>query len=424
MTEWQPAHLDEGELLRFADGELSPRQARRVRTHLGRCWQCRASLAEIERTIRACVEYRRTVFEACMPEPPAPWFDIRRRLAALETRAEARPWSSRLRRGFAARWLAPPRLAVAAAVAAILWAQATLIFHSREPARSTPATVTRAMPPPALPKTKAVPTPSSGPAEPPVTRPREAATASDELRVFALLRRLGADLGEPVEVTREGGRVLVRGVGISPEVESVLSRELEASPRFSVQFVPPATNVPPAEHLVPTVTVRPEITRLQSQLEQRLGGRAAYDELANALLETVDGLLAHVHAIRRLAGRFPPEVESALSREDKAMLASLLRDHASAAAKLAANLEERSRSVFGSFARPGGTAAPASGSGRPWQRAIEEVLGSARRAEALLAAILGGSVSPEPATALPGEFLSSVEELRRQADALLRGTAE
>lgn len=424
MTEWQPAHLDEGELLRFADGELSPRQARRVRTHLARCWQCRTSLAEIERTIRGCVEYRRTVLERCVPEPPAPWCDIRRRLAALETRGEGRAWPSRLRWMFAASRLSPPRLAVAAVVAAILWAQATWIFRSRQPARPTPAVVTPASPPPAPSPTEPVPASSPRAAEPPVLRPREAATPGDELRVFALLRRLGADLGEPVEVTREGGRVLVRGVGISPEVENVLSRELEASPRFSVQFSPPATNVPPAEHPASTITVRPEITLLQSQLEQRLGGRAAYDELTNALLETVDGLLAHVHAIRRLAGRFPPEVESALSREDKAVLASLLRDHASAAAKLAAALEERSRPVFGALARPGGPAPPLRGSGKPWQSAIEELLGSARRAEALLAAILGGSVSPEPATTLPGEFLSSVEQLRRQAEAFLRDTTE
>lgn len=424
MSEWQPPHLDEGELLRFADGELSPRQARRIRTHLARCWQCRASLAEIERTIRGCVEYRRTVLEACLPEPPAPWFDIRRRLAALETGAESRSWSSRLRRGFAAGWLAPPRLAVAAVVAAILWAQATLIFRSREPARSAPTTVTPTMPPPALPETKAAPAPSSRLAEPPVAPPREVATASDELRVFALLRRLGADLGEPVEVTREGGRVLVSGVGISPEVERALSRELEASPRFSVQFSPPATDVPPAGRPASTITVRPEITRLQSQLEQRLGGRAAYDELANALLETVDGLLAHVHAVRRLAERFPPKVEGALNQEDRALLASLLRDHAAAVAKLAVDLEEHSRPVFGSLAQPGGAVAPPSGSERPWQSAIEELLGSARRVEALLAAILGGSVSPEPATTLPGEFLRSVEQLRRQAEAFLRDTAE
>jgi hypothetical protein len=424
MSEWQSMHPEDGELLRYADGELSRRQARRVRAHLARCWQCRAALGQIERTVRRCVEYRQAVLETTLPEPPAPWFDIRRRLAELEAAGASEPPLSRLRRGLAWGWITPPRVAVAAVLAALVWAQATLIFRSREPARPAPAVVRPAPAPPAPSGSEPAPAPAPAPrsAAPPVVDLREGATPGDELRVFALLRRLGADLGEPVEVTRQGGRVLVSGIGISPEVERALSRELAASPRFSVRFSPPARDVPPAERPASTITVQPEITRLQSELEQRLGGRAAYDELANALLETIDGLLAHLHALRRLAERFPPEVESGLSRPERALLASLLGEHAAAVARLAAVLEERSRPVFSSQAPPDQPAAGATPA-KPWQSATEELLGSARRTESLLAAILGGSASPEPAATLPGKFLRSVEQLRRLAEAFLRDAA-
>jgi hypothetical protein len=419
MPDWHAMHPDDGELLRYADGELSLRQARRVRAHLMRCWQCRALLGEIERTIRGCVEYRRAVLETCLPEPPQPWFDIRRRLAELKTAGESDSWWSLFQRGFVSSWFTPPRLAVAAVVAAILWAQATLIFRNREPGPPAPAAVTPAAPL-APRRTEPVPAPPPRPVAPPVTAPREVATASDELRVFALLRRLGADLGEPVEVTRQGGRVLVTGIGVSPEVERALARELEASPRFSMKFSAPA---PVERRAAPTVTVRPEVTELQAELEQRLGGRRAYDELANSLLETTDQLLAHLYALRRLAERFPPEVEIELGAADKRLLASLRSEHAAASRKLAAALEERARSAFASYATA--EAAPAEAVARvAWQTATADLLGLARRTETLLAAILGGSVSPEPATTLPAEFLRSAELLRRQAEAFLRDAPE
>ncbi len=424
MTEWRSIHPEDGELLRFADGELSLCQVRRVRAHLARCWRCRASLDEIERTIRECVEYRRTVLENCLPDPPEPWFDIRGRMAALEAAGESEPFWKRLRRGWVPGRLTVPRLAVAAVLAAILWAQATLIFRNREPARSAPGNAT-----PALlrspSKGEPAPAPSSSrPAAPPATAaPRDTATASDELRVFALLRRLGADLGEPVEVTRQGGRVLVSGIGISPEVERELHRELEASPRFSVRFTPPAAPAP-EQPRAPRVTVQPEVTRLQVELEERLGGRAAYDEFADGLLETTDELLAHSHALRRLAGRFPPEVEDELERGDRRLLASLRREHAAAVAKLAVALEERSRRVFASIAAADETGAAAPAPAESWQRAALDLLERARHAERLLAAILGGAASPAPAATLPAEFLRSLEQLRRQAEALRGEAAE
>jgi len=47
----ETVHPSDQDLLLCADGELSRRQAMMVRVHLEACWNCRARMAEIERTI-------------------------------------------------------------------------------------------------------------------------------------------------------------------------------------------------------------------------------------------------------------------------------------------------------------------------------------------------------------------------------------
>jgi len=57
----ETVHPSDQDLLLCADGELSRRQAMMVRVHLEACWNCRARMAEIERTIGDFVKvhYRR-----------------------------------------------------------------------------------------------------------------------------------------------------------------------------------------------------------------------------------------------------------------------------------------------------------------------------------------------------------------------------
>ena len=55
------------------------------------------------------------------------------------------------------------------------------------------------------------------PLRPPRSRPRSRSappTPADELLVIAALHRIGADLGEPVEVRREGPEVVVNVAGV------------------------------------------------------------------------------------------------------------------------------------------------------------------------------------------------------------------
>jgi hypothetical protein len=112
------AHLEEGDLLRYLDGELPSRQSRRVRGHLEACWDCRAAVEELEGAIANCVQYRRQVIQAHLPPPPAPWADLSREFDRIDSAVGAGSRWARL----GAMLAAPPvrRWAATAAGAAML----------------------------------------------------------------------------------------------------------------------------------------------------------------------------------------------------------------------------------------------------------------------------------------------------------------
>jgi predicted anti-sigma-YlaC factor YlaD len=163
---------------------------------------------------------------------------------------------------------------------------------------------------------------------------------AEELRVLAALHRLGADLGEPIEVTRDSnlGKVIVRGIGLSAtrweQIQAALANFRYVEFRFEQ---PQPVRAGDSEALPGSHTAPAAETSLQRRLEERLGGRAFLDQLVNRVLDATEGSLARAHALHDLAERFPPEIEGGLDRKDRLVLDSLWRRHASA---LAAHLKE------------------------------------------------------------------------------------
>ncbi len=77
-------HPENEEILKYADGELSGRDAGEVRAHLEACWECRAALEELQNTVSQCVSYRKNVLQKHLPPPPAAWTDIYQRFAEID----------------------------------------------------------------------------------------------------------------------------------------------------------------------------------------------------------------------------------------------------------------------------------------------------------------------------------------------------
>jgi hypothetical protein len=90
-------HPSEETLLKCADGELRPRQAARVRSHLETCWTCRAQLDKIEEAISLFVDFRGTIQVSLMGTPPSNWNGFNGKLAALAAEKDTKKTGRRSR---------------------------------------------------------------------------------------------------------------------------------------------------------------------------------------------------------------------------------------------------------------------------------------------------------------------------------------
>lgn len=216
-----------------------------------------------------------------------------------------------------------------------------------------------------------------------------------ELQVAEALHQVGADLGDPVEVSREGRQLLVSGTGIPPKRQAQLHAVLDPLPNVVVRFADPtfpASNPPVQSEPAPTRDAAgPANTKLQARIEERLGGRPQFERFSGQLLDWTDSAMARVYALRRLAQEFPAETERQMSEADRRALRDLGREHLAAFASETAKIETTLSPIL---TRLG--ASPARAEARTslaWQPASEELLTAAHRVESLLAVALGAAAS-------------------------------
>ena len=77
----EESHLSDQELLLAVDGELSPREAGQVESHLAACWTCRVRRQEIETTIGEFVRFQRQNFDSRIPSADGPRALLKAQLA-------------------------------------------------------------------------------------------------------------------------------------------------------------------------------------------------------------------------------------------------------------------------------------------------------------------------------------------------------
>ena len=85
---WRDSHFSDTQLLLDLDGEISAREARRIRAHLAGCWHCRARRQELEQTIGEFARLQQNQSEAKLPAHDGPRALLRSR---LEHAASAEP---------------------------------------------------------------------------------------------------------------------------------------------------------------------------------------------------------------------------------------------------------------------------------------------------------------------------------------------
>jgi hypothetical protein len=248
--------------------------------------------------------------------------------------------------------------------------------------------------------------------------PAAPAAFSEELQVVSALHRLGADLGDPLEISREGGQVLVSGTGISPQRQQQIRGLLDRLPHVVVRFddpafpagATPAQSEPAARDAAGT-----EKSTYAARIEERLGGRPQFERFSSAVLDWTDSAMTRAYALRRLAQQFPTTAENEMSAEDRRTLRRLGREHLAAYTKEAQRVASTVNPVLNGMVTAGAQieahAVPID-----WQEASEGLLTTARRAETLLAILLGSAPVENASGDVPTQLRIALSQLSFRAE--------
>jgi hypothetical protein len=251
--------------------------------------------------------------------------------------------------------------------------------------------------------------------EPPTESP---AGPEDTLHVLAALNGIGADVGEPVEVSEDPAqrRVVVRARGITVERQQEIADALKGLPRVVTDFAsgsptPPATDSSAAE-----LSASDLPASVRRRLEDRLGGAIALQEVTDRVLEESGTLVARAHALETLAAKFSPETENRLSAAGRELLHTLRARHVAELKRLHQRILTDLEPIL-SAAR----AVPVIAAKPSWQSMAADLVVTARHTDRLLHRLLAGSYSQAPGEEMWGALrpqLSQLEEaIRLQEDA-------
>ena len=241
----------------------------------------------------------------------------------------------------------------------------------------------------------------------------------DELRVLTALHEIGADLGDPVEVSRDSSQIVVSGVGIAPERQQEIQQAVSSLPGVVIRFTESAPADAQPQPATPVNPAATDIPQVQARIAEQMGGRAHFDQLAAQVLDLSEPLMSRAYALRRLVDRFPVAVEAELSPQDLATLRRLQREHTAALLEQVTQLEQTLKPALKSVSGVGQASGLSAASQRlALQPATEDLFQSARRVEKLLAVVFGAAPADDSAnTQLPAQLLSAVTQLRAKVEA-------
>ena len=179
------------------------------------------------------------------------------------------------------------------------------------------------------------------------TAPKESivetpASPADTLHVLAALNAIGADVGEPIDVSEDArhNAVVVRANGLSAERRRQVADALKLLPRVKLDLDATSSEPHPAASRAGTPEKYsagiPAV--LRQQFEDRLGGAIALQETTDRVLDASTLLVARAHALELLASKFPPQVESSFSSPDRDLLRTLQQRHISELRRLAGQI--------------------------------------------------------------------------------------
>jgi hypothetical protein len=155
------------------------------------------------------------------------------------------------------------------------------------------------------------------------------AGAAEEVQVIAALHRIGADLGEPVDVLRTPEGIHVSGSGLNAVRQDQIRAAVADIPGVRVAFEANDSHRPNGAELPPR-TAAPADAANPLLDELRAAAANAAGDPADALIDATDRAVQRSYALAALARRFPQPGESALAERDRAVVRRTALDHVEA----------------------------------------------------------------------------------------------
>jgi hypothetical protein len=400
-------HPEAEELLLFVDGELPRASRAAIRNHLEGCWKCRTELEQLESVISEFMRYKSSLELSSAPVSRCSGAELRRKIEQMDRELAGPGLFVRVQQMlglsavFAVRRLLVGALAVAgAALALVLANHMAPRFRDRQqppsvaPRPASPAAVP--LPPAPAPKTANSPAAAN-----PTPESAATAAASAEVAAWVKLHGLGADLGEPVDVVpAHNGAATVVCRQLGEEREAEIRAALAGIPGVTVRTEP----APPEGSARKPHEVAPAggANAAEPVLIAALGGRSAFDRLANEILEADDLVLSRAHAIHGLEERFPASRLAALDSADRSALERIAADHRRAARENGQRLD-----------RLLALAASALGAGNPpdYLPSGPGLLAAAQRMDRIVGVVFGSSPSTLTARELGAELNTARAQL-------------
>lgn len=236
------------------------------------------------------------------------------------------------------------------------------------------------------------------------------ASPADTLRVLAALDEIGADVGDPIDVSMGAERVVVRATGfLSAERRQEIAAALRQLPRVTIDL--DAASTPPQAavrggSLERYSTGMPDAMR--RRLQDRLGGTAPLQEATDRVLDTSGLAVSRAHAVEFLAGKFPPQIEASLAAADREVLRTLQARHVAELQRLAAQIRADVNQLL-----PAPPTAAEQRAQAPWQTQARELVAAAQKLDESLNRLLAGSYSQASGEALLRDLPEQLERLSR-----------
>lgn len=260
---------------------------------------------------------------------------------------------------------------------------------------------------------RASPYRSSKVPSPGVSSPIETlASPEDTLHVLAALEKIGADVGEPIDISLDAQHrhVIVHANGLSTDRQQQITEVLKPLPRVVLTFdsrgsIPRAAQSAAPEKYSTNIPVL-----LRQQFEDRLGGTSVLQEVTDRVLDASGSALAQAHAVEVLARNFPPETEIGLTAQDQELLRALRESHISELSRMVAQIRAELKPLISLSAGAPSWQAKDNGV-RIWQAGVPFLVASVQGTDILLNRLLAGSYSQSAGEEMLRGLAAQIEQL-------------